>query len=199
MSALIKMSSAHISSALKVRDVGFGSVWSKEDHDYVLRLLRKRDPSAFEDRLLSIWNDHKLIREEPRFAPIEVTYKEDLVVTAGMTRIAQLMTGDSTTSFRYFASGTGTNAEALADTALQTESVRVDMDSSGDRYGSGTSAKFVGFFPTASTTATIAEGGAFDAGAVGTMLFRTKYSSTISHVSGTTIYVLQQTINQSSS
>jgi len=136
------------------------------------------------------------------FEPAQVTYKEDLVVNVGLTRLAQLMTGKSTTSFTHFVSGTGSTAEAAGLTISDvTESTRVSMATSGDRYDSGTSAKFVGFFPSTSPNATITTGCAADSAtpSAGTILFYTKYSSSLVHTNGTTIYVLQQTITQTAS
>lgn len=184
------------SARLKHLDQSFGALWDKKDFDYAKWLIKKRDPELYENRILKLWNDHHDVGD-PRFNPLAVTYKVDLVVNAGLTRIAQLMVGASTTSFTHFASGTGTNAEAAGDTALQTESTRISMATSGDRYVTGTSAKFAGFFGSTSPTGVISEGGAFDAGAAGTMLFRSVYSSTLSHTQNSTTYTLQQTISQS--
>ncbi|MEM3160347.1 MAG: hypothetical protein QXJ74_06150 [Nitrososphaera sp.] len=193
--------SAHISPTFYGRDVGAGAVWSKEDADYALRAI-KRDRYDETFRLLERrFNDQTSFdqRVNKHCEPIEVTYKVDLVVNAGLTRLAQFMTGESTTSFTHFAAGTGTTAEGSGQTALVTEIGRVSMITSGDRYSSGTSAKFAGFFPTSTTSGTIAEGGVFDAGASGTMLFRTKYSATLVHTSGTTVFTLMETLTQSAS
>lgn len=185
-------------SHLKHFDQGYGALWWAEDEQYAFDLIKQRRPEIYEDRIFKIWNDHP-IRDDPRFAPIAVTFKEDLVVSAGLTRIAQLMTGVSSTSFTHFESGTGTNAESAGDTALQTALTRVSMASSGDRYATGTSAKFAGFFGSSTSSGTVAEGGAFDNGSGGTMLFRSVYASTLAHTSGSTTYTLQQTITQSAS
>lgn len=191
---------------IHAHDFGYGSVWLKEDEEYVKKLLALRNPALFEDRVLKIWNDHKVIRDDKYlrlFEPVQVTYKEDLVVNVGLTRLAELATGASSTSFTHFVSGTGSTAEAAGLTiANVTESARVNMTTgSGDRYASGTSMKFVGFFPNTSTTATITTGSVADSAtpSAGTILFYTKYASSLSHTSGTTIYVLQQTITQTAS
>lgn len=186
-------------------DYNYGSLWAKEDQDYVLNLLRRRDSAVMEDRILKVWNDHKAIHDDHYgrlFEPIAVTYKEDLVVGVGLTRNAELMTGDSTTSFTHFVSGTGSAAEGSGRTIADvTESARVSMATSGDRYPSGTDAKFAGFFGSASATATITQGAVADSGtpSAGTILFYTLYSSSLDHTQNSTIYVLQTTVAQTSS
>lgn len=189
------------SDKIKSFDVGYGAVWSKEDFEYAKRAFRKdrydktlmllerklNDQTAFDDRVDRLCE------------PLQVAKKVDLVVNAGLTRIAELLTGESTTSFTHFASGTGTTAEAAGQTALVTELARVSMVTSGDRFATGTSAKFVGFFDSSTSSGTIAEGAVFDNSSGGTMLFRTKYSSTLSHTQDSTTYTLSETISQSAS
>lgn len=186
---------------LHSHDVGYGAVWSKSDAQYALRSI-KRDRYDETLRLLERkLNDQTAFDERVNrlMEPLEVTKKEDLVVNVGLTRIAELLTGESTTSFTHFASGTGTTAESSGQTALVTELARVSMVTSGDRFATGTSAKFAGFFDSSTSSGVIAEGGVFDAASSGTMLFRTKYSSTLTHTQDNTVYTLTETISQSAS
>lgn len=48
----------------------------------------------------------------------------NLVVTTGLSRIANLINGGSANFFEYIAIGTGTTGEVLGDTALETEVAR---------------------------------------------------------------------------
>lgn len=193
--------SAHIHK----HDFGYGAVWDKADEAYVRALIKQRNPAVFEDRLKKVWDDHKAIKDDKYgrlFEPLQVTYKEDLVVDVGLQRIADLCVGVSTTSFTHFVSGTGATAEGSGRTIADvTESTRVSLLTSGDRFRTGTSMKFVGFFPSTSPTAVITQGAVADSAtpSAGTILFYTKYSASISHTSGTTFYTLSQTITQSAS
>ena len=190
---------ANISPTFYGHDVGVGAVWSKEDADYAFRSI-KRDRYDETFRLLErAFNDQTSFdqRINKHLEPLQVTYKVDLVVNAGLTRIAQLCTGESTSSFTHFAAGTGTGSESASDTALGTELGRVSMVTQGDRFSTGTSMKFAGFFDTSISSGTVAEGGMFDASSSGTMLFRSKYSSTLTHTSGSTVFTLQETVSQS--
>jgi hypothetical protein len=186
-------------------DYSYGSVWQSADEKYVCKLLRQRNPELMEKRISKIWDDHRAIYDKKyarMFEPVSVTYKEDLVVNEGLTRLAQLATGQSSTSFTHFVSGTGSTAEGAGRTIADVvESARVSMSTSGDRYATGTSMKFAGFFPSTSPTATITQGAAADNAtpSAGTILFYTKYGSGLSHTAGTTFYVLQQTITQTAS
>ena len=193
------MSVRSASSTIRTHDVGVAAVWSKEDSDYAFRSIKRDRFDETQRLLLRALNDQTSFDERvnKHCEPLQVAHKEDLVVNAGLTRIAQLITGESTTSFTHFAAGTGNTAEAAGDTALATELGRVSMVTSGDRFATGTSAKFAGFFDTSISSGTVAEGGAFDASSNGTMLFRTVYASTLTHTSGTSVFTLHQTLAQS--
>jgi len=82
--------------------------------------------------------------------------------------------------------------------ALKSENARVSLSTSGYQTSSGSSMKFAGFFNTGFASAVITEGGVFDASSGGNMLFRTVYSSSLSHTQYSTVYTLTQSILQAS-
>lgn len=184
-------------------DIAVATLWDKRDEEGIDKLLAKVrvgdvHPNSFEEKLQRYHNDQTLPRE---FEPLEQTPpKHDLVVNSGLTRIAQLVTGKSSTIFSHFASGTGIATERPADYRLASENYRVAMLSSGFMEAVGIAMKFVGKFPSSLSSATITEGGVFDASAInaGTLLFRTLYpsSSRFQHIQNRTFYSLMQTINQ---
>jgi len=184
-------------------DVAISTLWDQADEQRVDKELAKvREgvipADSFEQKIMRYYNDQTLPRE---FEPLEQSEpKHDLVVNTGLVRIAQLVTGKSTTYFTYFASGTGIATERPADFKLASENYRVSMLSSGFVEAVGTAMKFVGKFPSFLPSATITEGGAFDIGTqnFGTMLFRTLYptSARFQHIQSRTFYSLMQSINQ---
>lgn len=191
-------------------DLAISTLWDVSDEPRVDRELAgvrtgKIPVQAFEDKLMRYYNDQTVhyFYEEPfhKFEPLEQTPpKHDLVVNSGLIRIAQLVTGKSTTYFTYFGSGTGVAVERPSDFKLSSENFRVSMLTSGFAEATGTVMKFVGKFPTTVPSGTITEGGAFDIATLGfgTMLFRTLYpvESRIRHTRNSTFYSLMQSINQ---
>lgn len=94
------------------------------------------------------------------------TYK-NLITTAGMAAIASRMTNPApsgTMLINKFAIGTGTNAPALGDTQLQTETYRNDVAS---RTSSGRIAYVTGFLDAVEATGTFREAGLFMDGLAG--------------------------------
>ena len=120
------------------------------------------------------------------------TYRlqSNLITTVGKGLVAGLINGDITNFFDYIALGTGTNAAAAGDTALQTETSasglaraattnsRVTTDTTND------TARFVKVF-TAGASVAITEAGIFDASAAGNLLARQVFSA-VNVVSGDT-------------
>lgn len=190
-------------------DTGFPVLWDvgdERDFDKEVLKVRERGPGQareFDAKIERIKNDQTARFEmtghimEPLVIGEE---KEDLIVNAGLVRIAQLVTGKSAAYFTFFASGTGVAIERPSDTRLAAENFRVSMISSGFVEAVGTVMKFVGKFPSFVTSGFISEGGVFDLGGSnsGTMLFRTVYptASRVEHIQGRTFYSLMQSINQ---
>lgn len=143
-------------------------------------------------------------REVLRQEPLKIVRKDDLLLTAGMVHFAKLGTGDSALTWRYMAAGTGTNAENAGDTALQTEVVRIDLDSVGSRFPSGVDMKFAGFFDETVASGTFSEFGVGNAAASGDFLTRTVLPSSpvderIVHVQNDDVFAFTQIVTQAGS
>jgi hypothetical protein len=99
-----------------------------------------------------------------------------VVTTAGVNAIVDAFQGLFTLSdFKYHASGTGTNAEAVGDTALQTE---VETRATGTQT-EGASANIYRSVGTVSFTASraVTEHGLLSASSSGTLLDRSVFSA----------------------
>lgn len=188
----------NVSHTLDHVDVNRAALFAKADGDYVRRQLYAGRLDAFNARLERLLNDQTAYDDvaHRRLEPLQVRKKVDLVVTAGLQRLAKLATGKTTNSFTHIACGTGTNAENAGDSALQTEVRRIACT---DRFDSGTSMKFSGFFDSTTATGNYAEFGIFDASSGGNMFSRTVFSPAISHTQNSTVFVLTQVVSQSAS
>jgi hypothetical protein len=100
----------------------------------------------------------------------------NLVVTAGQEWVADLMQAGTGTPMSHMAVGTGTNAAAAGDTALQTEAARVALSVAGGTR-TGASIEFVGVYPAGTGTGSLTEAGIFNATPAGTMLARTVFTA----------------------
>ena len=104
----------------------------------------------------------------------EETY-HNLIVDAGLARIADLIGKLSTTGFEYIAIGEGAVAPANGDTALGSESVR---ESATISQPTSVQTRYVKVFTFGSGVSyNITEAGLFDAASVGTMLNRLTFAS----------------------
>jgi hypothetical protein len=184
--------------AVSYLDVNRAASFSRADQGYVRRQLYRDRLDSFNERLDRALNDQTAFDDlaKRHLEPLEVRKKVDLVVTAGLQRLAKLATGKTTTSFTHMACGTGTNAESAGDTALQTEVRRITVT---DRFDSGTSMKFSGFFDSTTVSGSYAEFGIFDAAAGGNLFSRTVFSPAISHVQSDNVFTLTEVVQQSSS
>jgi hypothetical protein len=112
-----------------------------------------------------------------------------LVTTAGVAWLAAFMAGTGTATAKYHASGTGTTAESVSDTALVTDSGVARA--SGSQANSTNTYTSVGT-QTYSSTLAITEHGLFTASSGATLIDRSVFSA-INVVSGDSIqftYVL---------
>lgn len=66
---------------------------------------------------------------ELKLNDVVVVSKKNLIVQVGKNFLANAVISSSTTPFNAIAIGSGTTAAALADTALQTETLRTSFDS----------------------------------------------------------------------
>ncbi len=104
-----------------------------------------------------------------------VTHK-NLVVTTGRNHIADQLSTLAEASMSHMAIGTGTTAQILADTSLQSELSRKALLTKDQ--GTGLDAHqvvYVTEWPAGEGTGAITEAGIFNAAAAGTMLCRTVF------------------------
>lgn len=183
---------------LHLVDINRVALFDKSDASYVKRQLYQHRFDSFNERLDRSLNDQTAFDDlaKRHVEPLQVCRKVDLVVTAGLQRLAKLATGKTTTSFTHIACGTGTNAENPGDAALQTEVRRIAVT---DRFDSGTSMKFSGFFDSTTATGSYTEFGLFDAAAGGNMFSRTVFSPAISHTQDDSVFTLTEVVSQSAS
>jgi len=100
---------------------------------------------------------------------------ENLVVTAGKDWVTGRMK-DLSTVMTHMGIGTGTNAAAAGDTALQTlKSPRVGLTTSGGTVA-GSVITYACTYPAGAHTDAITEAGIFTAATGGTMLARTVFT-----------------------
>lgn len=117
----------------------------------------------------------------------------NLVTTVGKGLVAGLLNGDVNNFFNYIEVGTGTNAAAAGDTALQTaitDSGLARAASTNSRVTTDTTndtARFVKIFSVSGTKA-VTEAGLFDDSSSGNMLARQVFSA-INVVSGDTLTI----------
>lgn len=185
---------------IHLKDYGLGALWDARDGDVIRKNFQKRAyAKTFDKKLLRAYNDQTVnFKEELKAEPLHIVFKEDLVVNLGLQRIAQLIVGESTTSFTHMASGTGTAGETADDQALAAENARVSLSTSGYRVSQGVYVKMGGFFPKSTATANVRESGAFDGPSGGVMLYRTLYDDVIGHTQNVTAYTLTQVISATS-
>lgn len=98
----------------------------------------------------------------------------NLVVTAGLTLIAQRLLSAAEAVPSHMAVGTGSTPPASGDTALETELTRVAFTSATN---TANDIEFVGTFGAGVGTGVITEAGNFNAGVAGTMLNRVTFGS----------------------
>jgi hypothetical protein len=108
---------------------------------------------------------------------VKLQQEKNLVVDSGLAYIASRMVGVAKNVMSHMAVGTGTNAAADAQTALQTESARVALTSTTivTTTVANDSVQYVATFNPGTATAAITEAGIFNAASAGDMLCRTKF------------------------
>jgi len=116
----------------------------------------------------------------------------DLVVNAGLNFYQQRMYSDTPIKMAYGAVGTGTNAPAAGDTALQTEVLRKTLTVTTNPSTGKAHLEFVVDYTEANGN-TLTEVGIFNAAAAGTMLMRKLFASSIPKTSDKKITVVVET------
>lgn len=202
-------------ASLKQLDVSHAALWDRRDFDWLQAQMRKgnlddhltsleevldREGEQRRDRTSRLIGIGYHCKDIIRQKPISIAKKIDLVVTAGLTHMAKLGTGESTTSWTHMAAGTGANGEASGDTALQTELTRIAM-AAGFRFSSGTDMKFAGAFPTTTPTGAYREFGILNAASNGDLFTRTVVAAgdVINHTQNSTVFSFIQVVSQSAS
>ena len=102
---------------------------------------------------------------------------ENLVVTSGRQHIANQLSGLTQAAMSYMAIGSGTTAQVIGDTSLETEISRKVFDSK--TQGAGADANkiiYVTEWTPGEGTGAITEAGILNAATAGTMLCRTTFA-----------------------
>lgn len=102
--------------------------------------------------------------------------KDNLVVTTGRQHIANQLSGLTQAAMSHMAIGTGTTAQVIGDTTLETELSRKTFDSK--TQGSGADANkviYITEWTPGEGTGAITEAGILNAATAGTMLCRTTF------------------------
>lgn len=107
----------------------------------------------------------------------EARTEKNLVVTTGLTYIAKRMTDTSQpTDMSHMAVGTGATAVVIADTALETELVRVAL-TGAEGVPSTNTIVYTASFGAGTGTGALKEAAVLNAASAGTMLCRTVFAA----------------------
>lgn len=104
----------------------------------------------------------------------DVWTKKNRVVTTGKNHIANRMGDLSQGAMSHMAIGTGTAESTDADTALETENVRVDLELAPPSVV-GNVVTYLAQYPPGTGVGLISEAGIFNANSGGVMLCRTQF------------------------
>ena len=143
-------------------DFGYTLLFDKKDWDQVTDFYHKiktyggdphkealkRELLQYYEQFLTREHQDKTVCYEFIPEPLQVGYKPDRVVFAGLERIAELATGRSGHTFSWYAIGTGPTPVLPSDTALDFEEARINMNESGFAESKGSSMAFAATFPT---------------------------------------------------
>jgi len=122
-------------------------------------------------------NVHVQVRDAATGELLAEQTHRNLVVNAGLNLIRDFLDGDAPTAPSHFGYGTGTNAVAAGDTALQTEVARDTLTSQASNAQQQVYTYYLGSLTGNGNT--LGEAGIFNAASGGTMLCRVKLSPTI--------------------
>lgn len=184
-------------------DFGYTLLFDKKDWDKVTSFYRKvrmysSDPSReglkrelleYYEQFLTRKHQDKTVCYEFIPEPLQIGYKSDRVVFAGLERIAELATGSSGQTFQYYAIGSGPTPVLPSDTKLDFEESRISIADNGFAESKGSSMAFAATYPTILPSMTIYESGIFDKKTEpSTMFLRTVYAGTnaVPHVFNST-------------
>jgi hypothetical protein len=137
----------------EIQQLNFSSSRNKHRNKLKQKLI-----NSLENKLIRIWNDQTCYDDTAHrhIEPYQVIVEIDRITNDGIGRIAELVTGESTGYFGWYAYGEGTTAPRLSDFQLEFERARVPIITRGYRSASGTivkhGASFSKTFPNANVT-----------------------------------------------
>ena len=184
-------------------DFGYVLLFDNRDRDRVIDFNRKvrmysSDPNAqalrrelldYYEQFLTRKFQDKTVCYEFIPEPLQIGYKPDRVVFAGLERMAELATGASRQTFQHYAIGSGPTPVLPSDTKLDFEEARIPILDNGFAESKGSSIAFSATFPTILPSMTVYESGIFDKRTdPSTMFLRTVYSGSnaVPHVFNST-------------
>ena len=124
------------------------------------------------DKLKATGSVNIVVRGEDGKVSQDFTVR-NLVVDTGLNYISSRMKDTTAGAMSHMAVGTGTTPAAAGDTAMETESARVALDST---TVTDDSISYVASYPAGTGTAALTEAGIFNDAAAGTMLCRTLFT-----------------------
>lgn len=160
-------------------DKTIGLQWDVTDLDFVLKHYRKinmaktkaekiKHVSQLDNLTNRYWNDRRIYDDLAKKyrKPIDISYKEDRMTLGGMSKCADLITGDSTEYFGWFMVGTSQITPDVSDWKLYNEVARSDTGGNdgflGFRSGNGIVYSHGGVFMPGVETADIYENAPVD-------------------------------------
>lgn len=194
-------------------DIGYSLLFDSKDfhkvsmfYEYIRKsredgnLFRKNELIDYYEQFLARKYSDRTVCYEWIPEPLEIGYKPDRLVFAGLERIADLVTGKTSRTFNYYAIGTGITPVRPSDTSLDFESHRVAIFSTGFAESKGSSMVFAANFPSTLPSMNVTESGIFDrmSQSGDTMLLRTLYtgSNVIPHVFNQTFVAVSHFVYQ---
>jgi hypothetical protein len=193
-------------------DLGYQILFDPKDYEKLfkfyqyIRLARqlgdlnlKNELVQYHEQFLARKYQDKTVSYEFIPEPYQIGFKPDRVVFNGLERIADLTTGISGKTFKYYAIGTGTTSVLPSDQFLDFEEHRVSIGETGYAESKGSSMVFAANFPTTLQSMSVTEAAIFDGQQFGaTMLLRTLYEGTnvIPHVFNQTFVAVSHFVYQ---
>ena len=193
-------------------DLGYQMLFDPKDYEKLFKFYQyiklarqlgkldlKNELIEYYEQFLARKYQDKTVSYEFIPEPYKIGYKPDRVVFNGLERIADLTTGISGKTFRYYAIGTGSTRVLPSDQFLDFEEHRVPIGETGYAESKGSSMVFAANFPTTLQSMSVTEAGIFDSMSAGaTMLLRTLYEGTniIPHVFNQTFVAVSHFVYQ---
>ena len=182
----IAFGNAHLGSITKIQGDDISALFPKEDtavkyrYFHKVKFLRQlsklgtRDSrnqiiTEFNNNLERSYNDHRHIIMNPHtepnhlFEPLQVEKFPNMVVLSGLTKMAEILTDQSSSYFNFIEIGEGSEEVNLLNTHLAFPVYRVNVHDLGWFEPHGTTVRTGSLFPEDTPNCTIREIGGFDA------------------------------------